>query len=74
MNGKWFSGWGFMRFWELDGRTVRAVNCVGIATQVGDGDGDDELFHGRINAPALGHGVTMLGASPREIGGRYSRH
>lgn len=65
-NGKWFAGWGFMRFWELERIAYgpRVLNTT-------NGDGDIAEFPGAIKPETwtqpLRARLTGFGALPRGV-------
>lgn len=66
-NGKWFAGWGFMRFWELE-RAGTANHNFMTGT---NGDGDIAEFPGAIKPETwiqpLRARLTGFGALPRGV-------
>jgi hypothetical protein len=67
MSGAAFKGWGFMRFWETRRNHNTGATHHQLIGQDGEGDGDDELFHGRAIVPTFTDNRTVLGASPLEM-------
>ncbi len=71
-NGKWFKGWGFMRFWELEANASRGQRRANHAFMSGtDGTGDVVEPVGTIKpeswrSPTRAT-LTEFGALPRGV-------
>lgn len=68
MNGQWFPGWGFMRFWESD-KQSHSHNVAGSSQRdgiLGESD-NDQLFRCTVPSSVYYDHGTVLGASPAEI-------
>lgn len=68
--GAHFAGWGFMRFNEPS--RERGAQVRGIESDA-DGDGEDELFPGRVSSFAIMQQPSMLGATPNEMRAEWAR-